>query len=146
MESELQITQSFIDMRLSQEYRDYLRAFAQKSFNITQILTYIHGHGDNVHPNEIAEDLSITTAQMAVLLNHLEKLGYIERIPDKEDHRKTNVRLTESGKNYRKELSKKYHSFINEIFMRMGKRDSERFVELFSEFVQTGARIYSERT
>ena len=146
MESESQITQTFIDMRSSQEYRDYLRAFAQKSFNITQILTYIHGHGANVHPNRIAEDLSITTAQMAVLLNHLEKMGYIDRIPDEKDHRKTNVRLTEAGKNYRKELSKKYHSFINEIFIRMGKQDSERFVELFSEFVKTGAQIYSERT
>lgn len=146
METESKITQSFIDMRSSQEYRDYLRAFAQKSFNITQILTYIHGHGGNAHPNRIAEDLSITTAQIAVLLNHLEKLGYIERMPDKEDHRKTNVRLTESGKNYRKELSKKYHAFINEIFLRMGKKDSERFVELFSEFIKIGAQIYSERT
>ncbi|MCQ2551805.1 MAG: MarR family winged helix-turn-helix transcriptional regulator [Clostridia bacterium] len=146
MEIEAQITQSFINMRSSQEYRDYLRAFAQKSFNITQILTYIDGHDANVHPNRMAEDLSITTAQMAVLLNHLEKTGYIERIPDKEDHRRTDVRLTEAGKNYRKELSKKYHAFINEIFMRMGKEDAERFVELFSEFVKTGAQIYSERT
>ena len=145
MEIEAQITQSFINMRSSQEYRDYLRAFAQKSFNITQILTYIDGHDANVHPNRMAEDLSITTAQMAVLLNHLEKTGYIERIPDKEDHRRTDVRLTEAGKNYRKELSKKYHAFINEIFIRMGKEDAERFVELFSEFVKTGAQIYSER-
>lgn len=146
MEIEAQITQSFINMRSSQEYRDYLRAFAQKSFNITQILTYIDGHDADVHPNRMAEDLSITTAQMAVLLNHLEKTGYIERIPDKEDRRRTDVRLTEAGKNYRKELSKKYHAFINEIFMRMGKEDAERFVELFSEFVKTGAQIYSERT
>ena len=145
MEPESQITESFIKMRSSQEYRDYLRAFAQKAFNNTQVLTYIYGCGGHANPNKMAEDLSITSAQMAVLLNHLEGLGYIERIPDEYDHRKTNVKLTESGKNYHKELSQKYHSFINEIFVRMGADHSERFVELFSEFVKIGAEIYSER-
>ena len=146
METELQLAQSFIEMRSSQEYRDYLRAFAQKAFNNTQILAYINSCDGYAHPNKIAEDLSITSAQMAVLLNHLEDLGYIERIPDENDRRKTNVILTGSGKRYHMELSQKYQSFINEIFARMGAEDSARFVELFSEFVKAGAEVYSERT
>ena len=146
MEAETQITQAFIDLRLSQEYRDYLRAFAQKTLNISQILTYLYASGVAAHPNKIAEDMSITSAQMAVLLNHLEAMGYIERIPDKSDHRKTNVQLTESGRKHRAELSAKYHAYINEIFTRMGSEDSGRFVQLFSEFIKNGAQIYSERT
>lgn len=146
MESGVQLAQSFIKMRASQEYRDYLRAFAQNAFNNTQILSYINSCGSYAHPNKIAEDLSITSAQMAVLLNHLEDLGYIERIPDENDHRKTNVILTGSGKRYHMELSQKYQSFICEIFARMGAEDSARFVELFSEFVKAGAEVYSERT
>lgn len=146
METESQIAQLFIDARSSQEYRDYLRAFAQKAVNIAQILTYINNCGGDAHPNKIAEDLSISSAQMAVLLNHMEDAGYIERIPDEQDHRKIIVRLTESGINYRKELAAKYHSYIDEIFKRMGEEKSKLFVELFSEFIKTGAQIRVEKT
>ncbi len=146
MEQESQIAQSFIDTRSSQEYRDYLRAFAQKAVNVAQILTYINNCGGDAHPNKIAEDLSISSAQMAVLLNHMEESGYIERIPDEHDHRKIIVRLSESGVNYRQELTNKYHAYIDEIFKRMGKEKSSLFVELFSEFVKTGAQIRLERT
>ena len=144
METQPQIAQSFLDVREGQEYRCYLRAFAQKSINIGQIWGYL-SKGETVHPNRIAEDLSITSAQMAVLLNHMEASGYIRRVPDETDHRKTIVTLTPKGREYHKALDEKYQSFVSEIFDRMGQEDAEQFVTLFSRFITTGAQIYAER-
>ena len=144
METQPQIAQSFLDLREGQEYRCYLRAFAQKTINIAQILGYL-SKGETTHPNRIAEDLSITSAQMAVLLNHMEASGYIRRTPDETDHRKTIVTLTQKGREYHRSLDEKYQSFVSEIFERMGQEDAEQFVTLFSRFIAEGAQIYAER-
>ena len=104
MEVQPQVVQSFLDLRSGQEYRHYLHTFTQKTINIAQILGYLC-KGEEAHPNRIAADLSITTAQMAVLLNHMEASGYIRRIPDETDHRKTIVILTPEGREHHRQAN-----------------------------------------
>ena len=144
MEVQPQVVQSFLDLRSGQEYRHYLHTFTQKTINIAQILGYLC-KGEEAHPNRIAADLSITTAQMAVLLNHMEASGYIRRIPDETDHRKTIVILTPEGREHHRALAEAYRSFVSEIFDRMGQADAAQFVTLFSSFIQIGSQICAER-
>ena len=144
MEVQAQVVQSFLDLRSGQEYRRYLHSFAQKTINIVQILGYLCKEKE-AHPNRIAEELSITTAQMAVLLNHMEASGYIRRAPDETDRRKTIVMLTPKGREYHSALAEKYRGFISEIFDRMGQEEAAQFVTLFASFIQIGAQIYTER-
>jgi DNA-binding MarR family transcriptional regulator len=52
----------------------------------------------NPQPSTMCEQLRISSQFMSQVLNRLQDLGYIERMPDPSDRRKTQVILTEEGK------------------------------------------------
>ena len=62
------------------------------------VLNYLHDHDTIVHPKELSENLSVSTARIASLLKHMEEKNLIVRAPDSSDSRQIIVRLTEDGK------------------------------------------------
>jgi len=53
---------------------------------------------DMLSVKELAEKIDRTQPTVTVLVNKLEKLGYVERVKSKEDSRVTLIYLTEKGK------------------------------------------------
>ncbi|MDO5441510.1 MAG: MarR family winged helix-turn-helix transcriptional regulator [Bacillota bacterium] len=144
MEELPELAQTFINLKTGHEYRNYMRSFTQNNFNMVQILGFVCKH-KQVHPNEMSEFLSIATSQMAVLLNHLEQQELIERIKDEHDHRKTIIKITSKGRNIYKKVIDRYRLFIEEVFREMGQKDAQKFVQLFSEFMDAGCKVFEER-
>ena len=74
--------------------------------------------------------LSATTARTAVILNHLEKGGFIARIPDRNDNRQIIVCLSEKGV----EMLEKHHreivKYMVKILERLGEKDAMEYVRL----------------
>ena len=63
-----------------------------------------HGHvmqfldDDGTRVSALAERAHMTKQSMAELVHHLERLGYVERVPDPSDRRAKLVRATPRGK------------------------------------------------
>ena len=72
------------------------------------VLNYLYNHKDGIHPKELSEKLSVSTARIASLLKHMEEKSLILRTPDADDSRQIIVRLTPERKQaiqtYRKEV------------------------------------------
>jgi DNA-binding MarR family transcriptional regulator len=61
-----------------------------------EVFRHIDPDGSRV--TELAERAQMTKQSMGYLVDHLEKMGYVERIPDPQDGRAKRIILTESGR------------------------------------------------
>lgn len=61
------------------------------------ILMRLAGNPDNMSQKELAENLNISPAAVAVSLKKLESEGYIKRLSDKQDGRFNRLIITEKG-------------------------------------------------
>jgi DNA-binding MarR family transcriptional regulator len=55
-------------------------------------------------PSELAQLEKVTTQSMSQIINHLFKLGLIDKTPSSEDKRKVKLSLTPAGKHYIEQL------------------------------------------
>lgn len=57
-------------------------------------------HPDGARITTLAKASRVTKQSMSVLVDHLEKCGYVERVADPEDARAVRVRLTPRGREF----------------------------------------------
>jgi DNA-binding MarR family transcriptional regulator len=62
---------------------------------------------------EMAEDLAMTPRNVTGLVDHLERDGLVERVPDSEDRRSVRARLTPAGRERIEGVWKE--GFVNQI-------------------------------
>ncbi len=72
-----------------------IRAFGltQPQFSVIEVL----GHLGPLKVGEICNKILVSGGNMTLVLDNIEKLGYIERIHSKEDRRAIDVQLTKQG-------------------------------------------------
>ena len=61
------------------------------------VLNYLMVHQDPVHPKELSQQMMVSTARVAALLNRMEEEGLIVRLPDSRDNRQTIITPTQFG-------------------------------------------------
>lgn len=61
------------------------------------VLEYLLHHDNVAHPKELSKAMSVSTARIARLLNHMEEREFIARRSDSHDSRQIIVELTKSG-------------------------------------------------
>ena len=67
------------------------------SLNTVWALDYIAKHPDGVEPTVLADDTNMLRQTITVVLNDLEKRGFLRREFHATDHRKKIIRLTDEG-------------------------------------------------
>lgn len=101
----------------------------------SQVLEFIMKSANkNVSPSDISKNLLISQARVALLLRKLENKGFIERVPDQSDSRKTIVSITQSGI---KELQKKKSAaveIINDILNKLEEKDQVEILRISNKF------------
>lgn len=63
------------------------------------VLSYLSFNKNDVSAGELSDELKVSTARIASILNSLENKKYIKRRSDKKDKRKILVSITNKGKN-----------------------------------------------
>ncbi|MFO0697572.1 MAG: MarR family transcriptional regulator [Polyangiales bacterium] len=58
------------------------------------------GHPEGVRLTAMAQNAHVTKQTMGELVDHLEKHGYVQRVPDPDDRRATRIRLTKRGESF----------------------------------------------
>lgn len=104
-------------------------------------LLYINERKTQVLPSQISEEMSISTARVASILNNLENKGYIDRQIDREDRRRILVNLTENGQ----VQADKHHDMVIGLTARMlellGEEDALDFVRITGKIAELAHQV-----
>jgi len=84
---------------------------------------------DGLRPSQLADQLGITKQSVNDLLGHLERHGYLERVPDSADGRVRVIRLTAKGRQLEKAIYAEAGAAQTRIAEILGPR---RFAQLHS--------------
>jgi len=93
-------------------------------------------HHDGLPVKTLAEKIRRTQPTISVLVNKLEKLGYVERTQSKEDNRVTLVRLTEKGRRLQP-IFQQISTELNErIYGNLNEAEKEQLETLLERIFQ----------
>lgn len=97
----------------------------------TAVLRYLTEEKEDgtATPTELSRYFSLSTARVANMLNGLEGKKLAERIPDAEDKRKTNVRITEAGRNLFQQKKRETVRSLKQFLKEMGEKDADDFIK-----------------
>lgn len=83
----------------------------QPQFSVIEAL----GHLGQLRIGELCNKMLVSPGNMTLVLDNIEKLGYLERVPNKEDRRAIDVRLTSEGKNLFDKIFKLHAEYITKL-------------------------------
>lgn len=92
-----------------------------------RLLMIISRHRD-YSQKQLADNMKVSTATVAVAIKKLEKGGYIEKIIDTEDNRFNKIGITEAGQKVVDESQKIFKGMDREMFEGFRDEDIERFI------------------
>lgn len=99
------------------------------------ILNYVKEHDTVVHPKDLSDAFVVSTARIAVVLNHLEQSGLIHRFPDAQDNRQVVVTLSEKGVALLEESKKVLTDYVEKILQKMGEDDVAEYIQLQKKLI-----------
>ena len=108
------------------------------------VLIMLEKSGEPLSPGTISREAEISTARVAVLLNGLEKKGYIVRVPSEADRRMLSVSLTGSGREYLRSKKEELISHRMRVLMAMGEEDAKRFIECLAKLTEAERKVINE--
>lgn len=83
-----------------------------------------------VYAGDIARQMQVSTARIAVILNKMEKSGFIRREPATQDARKTVVKLTGAGRAWIQDTKERVLDRTELLLERVGREDVWEFIRL----------------
>lgn len=97
----------------------------------TQIFTIVTlAEKSQVRLSALSKVMNISAPTVTGIVDRLEKLGYVKRIPDAKDRRAINVALTTKGKNVAKKLRSTIKRKWKGLLIKLPKRDQESYVRI----------------
>lgn len=89
-----------------------------RTFNVTQpqfLVMEALGHLGPLKVGELCDKMLVSGGNMTLVLDNLEKLGYIERVHNKEDRRSLIIQLTPEGKKTFSKVFPKHADYIGKM-------------------------------
>jgi len=111
----------------------------------TVALIYLEKMGGGVSPCEISDKMAVSSARVAVILNGLEKKGFITRRIDSDDRRQIIVDLTEDGLEQARKNFQNAKDVYVDMLQFLGEQDAEAFVRIMGRLIEFAPKIINER-
>lgn len=89
-----------------------------------------------MQPRDLSDELQVSTARVAALLNSLEKKGYVERSPDLTDRRKIIVTITPAGLQFSNQHHAHLRRSIETMLAALGETDAKEYVRLVGRILE----------
>ncbi len=93
-------------------------------------LGLLEKHGGCAYPKDLSRIMLVSSARIAVILNHMEAKGWILRSTDAKDTRQTIVSLTDTGKEVYLEQQREMVSSLASALEKLGKEDAEAMLRI----------------
>lgn len=84
-------------------------------------------------PSELADKACCSRATMTGLIDGLERDGFIERTPNENDRRGFNIKLTNKGENFMKNMLPDHFKRISKLMEHLTESERIQFVELLQK-------------
>jgi DNA-binding MarR family transcriptional regulator len=104
------------------------------------LLNHLCDHPEHAIPGRLSARMGVSTARTAMILNHLEAKGLIERNIDKKDRRKILVTITALGEKLVLDKRMAIYKRIADIMREMGDADAQEFIRLIDRFLEIAQR------
>ncbi len=103
------------------------RALAPWGVSISQapVLVVLREAGYPLTVSEMARHLYLETPSITTMVDRLAERGFVERLKDREDRRKTLVQLTKSGKKLVDSIREPGEQLQEEMFAVLGRKERE---------------------
>ncbi len=135
------LASELIAMRNSRPQIRFNQTFSKIMKHEVQILNYLMEHDTVVHPKDLSDAFVVSTARIAVVLNHLEQSGLIHRFPDARDNRQVIVTLSEKGVALLEESKKVLTDYVAKILQKMGEDDAAEYIRLQKKLLAVLAEV-----
>ncbi|HJD21281.1 MAG TPA: MarR family transcriptional regulator [Candidatus Gemmiger faecigallinarum] len=99
------------------------------------LLNYLVLHQGSAHPRELSRGMSVSTARIAALLNHLEKQGLVVRSPDSADSRQIVVTLTEAGCERVRRKRQEITDLLAQTLAELGPEDARTLLRIRQKMI-----------
>ncbi|MFH2129681.1 MAG: MarR family transcriptional regulator [bacterium] len=93
----------------------------------------IIGGAGRIRMKPLAEKLGVTTGTLTVMIDRLQKAGYVQRQPDPTDGRAFNVVLTEKGDAAYQEHHAFHENLTRDIVGCLDSTEQERFTDMLKK-------------
>lgn len=80
------------------------------------VLTHLYTEQKGLTPAELSRRLLVTAGNVTGLIDRMERIGWVKRVPDPEDRRISRVVLTPAGRSLAGNLIPQHSSDIEELF------------------------------
>ena len=118
--------------------RVLLGFFQSVSITQTQIFTIMTlTEGAPVRLSILSKRMNISAPTVTGIVDRLEKLGYVKRIPDKKDRRAINVDLTVKGRNLAKKLKTTLKRKWKRLLNKLPTHDQKNYVGILRKIQGT---------
>ncbi len=95
------------------------------------------GNSGPIRMKPLAEKLSVTMGTLTVMIDRLEKGGYVCRQKDPEDGRGFNIRLTDKGEGIHKEHHAYHVKLAQDIISRLDPKEADDFLRTLIKINRT---------
>lgn len=92
---------------------------------------------DGLRMNEIAQLLAVKPPAVSAIIDHLEDVKVVERVPDPTDRRATLIRLTEKGHKTFKETNKERVDTISSHLSVLNAQDRNDFLRICNKLLDS---------
>ncbi|MGD0115418.1 MAG: MarR family transcriptional regulator [Dehalococcoidia bacterium] len=117
------------------------RALAPWGVSVSQapVLVVLREAGSPLTISEIARQLYLETPSITTMVDRLAERGYVERLKDRKDRRKTPVRLTKAGKQLVDSIREPGKQLQEEMFGVLGRKERETLRSILQKFRDANA-------
>ncbi|MHB9041731.1 MAG: MarR family winged helix-turn-helix transcriptional regulator [Melioribacteraceae bacterium] len=118
---------SSFDKKSSESIKEF--GLTQPQFAVVEVI----GHLGPLKIGELCEKMLVTGGNMTLVLDNIEKLGYIERVPSREDRRAINIQLTPAGQKLFEEVFVKHAENITQFMSVLNTTEQKNLGDLLKK-------------
>lgn len=141
----IELAKQFLHNSYQFQSRSHQKKIDETMQGETFALLYILKQGSVVLPSEISNEMNISSARVAAILNSLEKKGLITRSIDKNDRRKILVNLTQEGIVLAKQHEEMAINMTARMLGLLGEHDAKELVRIMGRLAELAPQITSDK-
>jgi len=99
-------------------------------------LNYLYMREKGLHPKDISENMGVSTARVASLINHMVEQGLVRRLDDTEDNRRVLIELTDLGRKRIEAMRQEVILDTAGMLEALGPEDAQEYVRITKKILE----------
>ena len=95
------------------------------------------GRNENIRMKDIADRMELTTGTVTVMIDRLQQMGLVERRRNESDRRSYKILLSEKGRRYFDEYSKRQRELVRKLANKLSEADRETAERVLEGFIHS---------